>query len=110
MFFHKNQAHHVKWVIALGSSYRALVFYSIWLEENKSSCPLIDVWFNVTLHHRPIEILEMVIEHAKMLRYDVMMVCACMHKQVSVYIGKQYSHKAHKALGLGLHEVWVLPS
>ena len=46
----------------------------------------------------------------KMLWYDVMMLCTCMHKQVSVYTGKQYSHKAHKALGLGLHEVQVLPS
>ena len=52
----------------------------------------------------------MVIENAKMLWYDVMMLCTCMHKQVSVYTGKQYSHKAHKALGLGLHEVQVLPS
>ena len=51
---------HVEWVIALDSSYRALVFDSIWLEENKSSFPLIDVWFIMTLHHRPFEILEMV--------------------------------------------------
>ena len=83
MSFHENQAHHVKWLIALYSSYRALVFDSVWLEENKSSCPLRDVWFNETLHHRPLRSLKW---SFKMLWYDVMMLCTSMQgKQVVMY-------------------------
>ena len=80
---YENQAHYVKWVIALDSSYRALVFDNIWLEENKSSCPLIDVWFNITLHHKSLRSLKWLL---KMLWYDVMMLCTSMQsKQVVIY-------------------------
>ena len=34
------------------------------LFRGKSSCPLVDVWFNVTLHQKTLEILEMVSENA----------------------------------------------
>ena len=70
MTFHENQAHHVKWVIALDLSYRALVFDSIWLEGNKSSCPLIDIWFIMTLHHRPLRSLKWLL---KIPWYDITM-------------------------------------
>ena len=60
--FPRELAHHVKWVIALDSNCLYLIFDGVWLEGNKSSCPLIDVWFNVTLHLKTLEILEMVIE------------------------------------------------
>ena len=70
MPFYENRAHHVEWVIALDSSYGDFVFESVWLEENKSSCPLIDVWFDTTLHPRPLRPLKWLF---KMLWYDVMM-------------------------------------
>ena len=41
--FYENQAHHVEWVLAFDSSENTLIFDDIWLEENKSPCPLLEV-------------------------------------------------------------------
>ena len=41
-----------------------LDFDGVCLEESKTSCPSVDVWFNVPLHQKTLGILEMVIKNA----------------------------------------------
>ena len=46
------KAHHIEWIIAPNSSYRA------WLEENKSPFPLAGHLIYHNLHHRPLRSLK----------------------------------------------------